>query len=174
MIDLARGIRGLAGLLMLRLRRGSPGRLPALERAIRNRFPDVREIEVRELEAMLSRDPGEQPILLDARTPEEFAVSHLPGAVLADSVERARALLAEAPSERDVVVYCSVGYRSALLARELAGDGHRRVSNLRGSIFAWANAGLPVHRAGRPVSDVHPYDARWGRFLRPELRAKSP
>ncbi len=172
MIGLARRIHALLALLTLRFRRGSPERLPALERAIRDLFPDVHEIGVSDLAAMLSADPGERPILLDARTPEEFAVSHLPGAGLADTEERARALLAEAAPERPVVVYCSVGYRSARLARALARDTHRSVSNLGGSIFAWANAGLPVHRAGRPVAEVHPYDARWSCHLRPELRAK--
>jgi hypothetical protein len=70
-----------------------------------------------------------------------------------------------------VVVYCSVGWRSAALADRLLAAGLDDVHNLRGSIFDWANKGLPLVRDGEPAREVHPYGRLWGLLLRPELRA---
>ena len=69
-----------------------------------------------------------------------------------------------------MVVYCSVGYRSAELARKLTARGHANVANLEGSLFAWANEGRPVYAGTRLADRVHPYDAAWGSLLKPELR----
>ena len=37
--------------------------------------------------------------------------------------------------------------------------------NLEGSIFAWANEGLPVYRGETEVDEVHPFDDSWGTLL---------
>ena len=113
-------------------------------------------------------------VLLDARGPDEYAVSHLPGARRVDPDADAAALgsaLADVDRRRPVVVYCSVGARSAAVARRLRKAGFERVENLRGSIFRWANEGRPVVRDGEVVGEVHPFDAVWGRLLDPEHRA---
>lgn len=111
------------------------------------------------------------PTLLDARAPAEYAVSHLPGARHLPPDTEEFAALADLPRETPLVTYCSVGYRSAAMARRLRAAGFTHVENLEGSIFAWANEGRPVFRAGTEVHEVHPYDALWGRLLTPELRA---
>ena len=72
-----------------------------------------------------------------------------------------------------IVTYCSVGYRSSAVAERLEEQGYTRVWNLEGSIFEWANQGLPVVRDGEEVSQVHPYNRRWGRLLDKQLRAYS-
>jgi rhodanese-related sulfurtransferase len=103
-------------------------------------------------------------VLLDARTQSEFDISHLAGAsrVDPDSDE-----LDPAPvlGETLVVVYCSVGYRSAAVARRLDAAGFRHVYNLEGGIFQWANEGRAVYRGGKRVEEVHPYNRAWGRLL---------
>ncbi|WP_022834878.1 rhodanese-like domain-containing protein [Salisaeta longa] len=112
------------------------------------------------------------PVLLDARTPEEFAVSHLPGARRIDpGATNYKALQDTLARDTPVVVYCSVGYRSAGVVQQLRQQGFTNVYNLRGSIFQWANEGRPVYRRGRRVQAVHPYDATWGRLLADSLRA---
>jgi 3-mercaptopyruvate sulfurtransferase SseA len=63
-----------------------------------------------------------------------------------------------------VIVYCSVGYRSARLAQRLRARGYE-VSNLEGSIFEWANEDRALYQGDRRVSGVHPYDSTWGRLL---------
>lgn len=118
------------------------------------------------------------PLLLDARTADEYAVSHLPGAVRvepdapADRLAARLATLRGTDAARPVVVYCSVGWRSAGVADRLRQAGAGDVRNLDGSVFRWALEGRPlVGPDGRPVRRVHPFDAVWGQLLRPDLRA---
>ncbi|MFT5049490.1 MAG: rhodanese-related sulfurtransferase [Chlamydiales bacterium] len=138
--------------------------LGATKHRIRAQFPDVARISVAELERRLGQ-PGSAPILLDIRAEREFAVSHLQGAQRADNAESARAWLGDSPMEREIVVYCSVGQRSAYMAQELARRGYTNVRNLEGSLFEWANTGRPVYRGPELAHSVHPYDKKWGRLL---------
>lgn len=137
---------------------------------VRDRFPDVAQLSVAELERWVAGEAGSRPVLLDARSTEEYAVSHLPGAlslpVKTVTDETLRELAASAP----YVVYCSAGYRACELARRLHQAGIHQVQNLEGGIFAWANAGHPVHRAGQPVQAVHAYHRLFSRLLKPERR----
>lgn len=127
----------------------------------------VAHIEVDELHTALER--GEPPLLIDARAPEEYAVSHLPGA---RNLTRAGEVGVD--KETAIVVYCSVGVRSAILAKALQEDGFRRVRNLRGSIFAWANKGYPLQRGEAGAKMVHPYDKQWGTLLNRDLHQYHP
>ena len=152
-----------------------PGSLAwrAVDRDLAARFPDVPTTTTAALAARVER--GEVPVLLDARAPAEFAVSHLPGARRVDPDADARALaaaLADVDRQRPVVVYCSVGVRSARVTQRLQEAGFTSVANLEGSVFAWANEGRPLVTAGGPAETVHPYDAVWGRLLAPDRRAE--
>ncbi|XPM53851.2 MAG: rhodanese-like domain-containing protein [Leptolyngbya sp. IPPAS B-1204] len=142
----------------------------AVKALISAQFPQVQQISIAELANWLQQSP--QLLLLDTRTPEEYGISHLPNAILApENLEElpSRGWLQDTP----IVTYCSVGYRSAKVADQLQQMGYRPVWNLDGSIFAWANAGYPVYRDGEVVQQVHPYNARWGMLLKPELHCMS-
>lgn len=155
--------------------------LAQVQAEVRAQFPDVARVSTGELAAWLADGSHSAPLLLDARTREEFDVSHLPGAVfLPHDAGALPEPSAAGAAERTVVVYCSVGYRSAMLARRLSEAGYADVRNLEGSIFKWANEGRALARAGAgdaegageaPATAVHPYNAEWGRLLAPELRS---
>jgi phage shock protein E len=75
-------------------------------------------------------------VLLDVRSPEEFAAGHLPGAVNIP-VGEVRARVAElGPRSRPVVTYCRSGGRSARAAATLRELGFEKVLNL-GPKAAW-------------------------------------
>ena len=135
----------------------------SLKRTIRSRYPEVRQISTEALHAAIVR--GDPPLLIDARSAVEYQVSHLQGARRAETAAQAVKALAREPKDRAIVVYCSVGYRSSALGRELLRSGHTQVANLKGSIFEWANKGFPVYRGTEPASVVHPYDTSWGTLL---------
>ncbi len=139
---------------------------------IQRDWPGVPQMTTEELARRLA-SPDERPVLLDARSRDEFAVSHLPGAVWAGTPAQIRKVLGEAPKVRAVVLYCSVGVRSSKAAATLTKDGRGNVFNLRGSIFQWANEGRPIERDGMPAKAVHPYNRKWGELLDPKLRAES-
>lgn len=135
-----------------------------LDRWIRWRFPDVAAISCQELAAVLAR-AGPVPLLIDARGAEEFVVSHLAGARRLETVVAIEAEGLE-PGQ-SIVVYCSVGYRSALLARSLQQAGFSDVRNLEGSLFRWANLALPLAGSTPGQRRVHPFHPCWGLLLEP-------
>lgn len=151
---------------------GQPAGLAELKREIAARYPTVPWVEGATLARWMARPEAERPHLLDVRTAEEFAVSHLRGAV---RVDPDRPALGAIPDDgRPVVVYCSVGWRSGTLGAQLVERGLERVYNLEGGIFGWANAGRPIWAEGRRAALVHPYDEEWGRLLRAPLRWTRP
>ena len=142
---------------------------------IRKEYPDVKGISVREFARIwkpgMKSDASKLPLLIDVRKPAEFEVSHIRGAKNAPSPEAIKGLLRDVPKDREIVVYCSIGVRSAKMAKELASMGYRNVRNLEGSVFEWANTGHPVFRGDKRVHEVHPFDEEWGRMLRRDLWA---
>ena len=105
-------------------------------------------------------------LILDAREPVEYAVSHIPGAVQIDPKGKLPAWIDEVPRARQVTVYCSVGYRSENLARRLEEAGFTKVSNLYGSIFDWVDRGLPLEDSdGNATHRIHTYNQRWSRLV---------
>ncbi len=146
----------------------------ATESMIARDFPNTPTISTDSLAAWIADDARTSPILLDAREPDEYAVSHLADArhVSPDaSSESLQALLSDVSKDRAVVVYCSVGYRSAKVTQRLREAGFSDVQNLGGSIFRWANEGRAVVRGDSTVREVHPFDATWGRLLDSSLRS---
>ncbi len=89
------------------------------------------------------------PILLDVREPEEFVgeLGHVRGSLLVplDALEHRLPKLA-GYVDRDLVVVCRAGARSASAGAMLRRAGFGRVFNLRGGMLAWVAAGLPVER----------------------------
>lgn len=150
----------------------SPSSLDSLQQEIRRLYPDVSQISPEQLEAW--QEQGPPPLIVDTRAAEEYEVSHLAGAHSAPDLVSAKALLAEADADRPVVLYCSVGYRSARLAHRLGEEGFEKIYNLEGSIFRWVNSGRTVVRreggSEVPVEEVHPYGAPWGRLLEEQYR----
>ena len=145
--------------------------LDGIKDLVRKRFPEVRQLPTRELAAWLADTNRPQPVLLDVRQADEFAVSHLAGARQVAPDAKADALKALVATNQTVVVYCSVGYRSSELARRLMKNGITNVFNLEGSIFQWANEGRALAGTNGPAAKVHPYNDRWGALLKPEVRA---
>ncbi len=148
-------------------------RWTTLRQAIRATYPDVQPLSTDSLAAWLDADRP-APLLLDVRTEDEYAVSHLAGARRLDPETTDFSALGDLPKDAPVVTYCAVGYRSAEMARRLQQAGFTNVQNLEGSLFAWANEGRPVYRDGQAVRQVHPYDAVWGHLLHEDLRAPLP
>ncbi len=81
-------------------------------------------------------------LLLDVRTPEEFASGHIPGAVNI-SLQTLQSRLGSIPSDQPVVIYCRSGNRSATAAQLLADAGYQNIYDM-GGILAWQSAGLPI------------------------------
>lgn len=117
------------------------------------RFPGVADvaalpaIDAAELATRIRS--GAAPVLLDVREPEEFVgeLGHIEGSLLVplDALEhRLPKLLGY--HDREVVVVCRAGARSASAGAILRRAGFARVLNLSGGMLQWHHAGLPVQR----------------------------
>ena len=95
--------------------------------------------------AALRADP--QAVLVDVRTPQEFAEGHLPGAVNVE-LDRLEALAPTALPDRNahLLVYCHSGNRSSFAVQILERMGYTRLVNMVGGIAAWSGEGYPVTR----------------------------
>ena len=144
---------------------------PEVLEDIRARYPEVQQLSTDSLASWLDAGDKKQPILLDIREENEYAVSHLAGARHLPPDATDFSLLDGVPRDTPLVLYCSVGYRSSKMAQQLQEMGFTDVSNLEGSIFTWANEGRPVIHEGEPVHAVHPYNKVWGMLLKKELRS---
>ena len=107
-------------------------------RSIESR-PDLTETTERLSPAVAAERVAASAVLLDVRTPGEYAHKHVAGSVsvpLNKLIERA----GELPTTRPVIVYCAGGYRSAIAASVLHRLGFGHVSEIAGGIAAWETA----------------------------------
>jgi len=101
---------------------------------------ELGEIYPEDLKPRLDR--GERIFILDVREPEEVAVAAFPRAThipVGDVPSR----LSELDPDRETVVVCHHGIRSAQVAVYLARMGFERVYNLVGGIDAWSSSVAP-------------------------------
>ena len=78
---------------------------------------------------------GEDFLLLDVRTPGEYAADAIEGSRLLP-VQELSSRVRELPRDKEIIVYCRVGNRSAFAAAHLARLGYT-VMNLEGGILSW-------------------------------------
>jgi rhodanese-related sulfurtransferase len=135
-------------------------------------WPEVPQMSTRELAERMTAG-NESALLIDVRTREEYEVSHLPGAIWAETPTQIASAVSRASDRQPVVLYCSVGVRSSKAAAQLMRSGRTNVFNLKGSIFEWANEDRPLTANGRPAHVVHPYNQRWGVLLDSRLHPTS-
>jgi rhodanese-related sulfurtransferase len=84
------------------------------------------------------------PVLVDVRTPSEYASGHVPHAINIPLSEVAHRLTELVPhKEQSVVLYCEQGGRALKAAAILVSAGFPKVQHLRGDMSAWRAAGFP-------------------------------
>lgn len=134
----------------------------SVDRKIAEEFPSVRFISTDDLMGLTA--VGEAvPRIFDVREADEYSVSHLAEAINFSTAEDIAAAVPD--KEAEIVVYCSVGYRSAAVADELKDLGYSNVRNLQHSLFEWAEKDFPMVNSQGDVDKVHPYNRAWGTLL---------
>ena len=91
---------------------------------------------------MLSNGHG---ILLDVRTPAEFAEGHLQGAINIDyNNDGFAAALDTLDKNKQYEVYCRSGHRSGESAEMMSKKGFKKIYDLEGGILKWQEKGYEV------------------------------
>ncbi len=97
--------------------------------------------EISVSEALAKKDAG--AFILDVRQPEEWNEFHVPGAILIPLGELA-SRVNELPRDREVLVICRTGHRSAQGRDILLSAGFTQVTSIAGGITQWKAAGYPT------------------------------
>ena len=89
-----------------------------------------------------SRIKDTSVILIDVRTPAEFAAGHIEGALNIDFESGTFASdVQKLDKTKRYAVYCRSGNRSGQATALMAKDGFTSIFNLSGGVIDWANAG---------------------------------
>ena len=99
--------------------------------------------EVTPTEALQMRAAGDVAFL-DVREPNEWHLGHGPGAVHIPRGQLETNLEQRLPRDREIVIYCASGNRSALAADTMQQMGYRRVSSMSGGWRDWVQSGGDV------------------------------
>lgn len=153
--------------------------LDTVHQSIAAQYPAVEHVTPQQLALM----PKSTVILFDTRQEDEFAVSHLAGAIRIPPdlpPEQFIAQYADSLDGKAAVFYCSVGARSSEFADRVQNDlvaaGTVKVANLQKGLFGWHNEDLPqVDASGQDTDFIHPFNGFWGRLIkRSQLIAQEP
>lgn len=91
---------------------------------------------------------GGEVVVIDVRTPEEFASGHIPNARNIDIKEDSfNKKIAELDIDENYIINCQMGGRSSRATARMEEIGFKNVKNLIGGITAWKEAGLPVEKS---------------------------
>lgn len=101
-----------------------------------NRQPPFNEATPREISARLTT--GDDLLLIDVREPSEVQVAAIDGAE-SYPMSRAGEWIDSLPRDRELVIVCHHGARSAQVAYALAQRGYSNVTNLTGGIDRWSD-----------------------------------
>lgn len=91
-------------------------------------------------------------ILIDIREDHEWLTGHIPSAIHLKRGNLTTEISQIVPDKnQEIILYCAIGFRSALSALELENIGYTNVYSLYGGIIRWDDLGLTVEM---PFSNV--------------------
>ena len=121
---------------------------------LRRQFPNTPTMNTSDFSEIIK--DNENILILDCRRPDEHEISKIPGAKNVHfrcSDEELKETLKEVDDKTQIISYCSLGYRSAIITdrirEQIQNDSSiqatsDKVYNLEGSIFKWANENRPL------------------------------
>src|SRR5262245_43230845 len=146
--------------------------LDLLENVVESKFP-ILHLTWQDLKREIQSADSSRYVLFDTRARAEYQTSHIRSAIQVDPQLPAADFIrvyGDTLKGKDVVFYCSVGYRSSIFALRVEAEalkaGARSIANLRGGIFRWYNEANPVVDAHGETDEIHPYDSMWGMLVR--------
>ena len=108
--------------------------------------PDsTKVVSISAVELHERRESEAAPVVIDVRTPDEYASGHIPGAVNVPFDQVAQRI-AEIDAPHGVALYCMVGPRARKGESALLAAGYEKIFHLEGGLAAWQAADLPIER----------------------------
>jgi rhodanese-related sulfurtransferase len=111
----------------------------------------IRETTPKEVQVRIG-EAGRDWLLIDVREQDEYRGGHLPGAVgCGRGILEYHIAEIEPDPEKEIVLYCRGGQRSALAADSLRQMGYRNVSSMIGGFRRWSEERRPITDEDRMV-----------------------
>ena len=121
---------------------------------------DVNEISVRDIKT------DKSIYFIDTRSLDEYNVSHIKGAIWCGYSNFNTKCLKNISKKSNIIVYCSVGYRSEKITEKLQKYGYTNTLNLYGGIFEWVNENHEiVDNSNLATTKIHAFNQDWGKWL---------
>lgn len=98
-------------------------------------------VTVKDLQALITTD--KKPLIVDVRTPEEYAAGHIEGAKLVP-LQTLEKDIAGIKKDQEIYLICRSGNRSAQAYTILAGMGYKDLKNVTGGMIEWEKAGYKI------------------------------
>lgn len=112
-----------------------------------NQSEPYRELGPIECRKILEGADQDTCIILDVRTPEEYARGHIRGSANENFFSPDfRNIISNLDRDKKYVVYCAQGTRGSRTMNLMRDLGFSNVTNIRGGFSAWQDAGLPVEK----------------------------
>lgn len=102
----------------------------------------IKELEATELAQRLN-EQTEDIHVIDVREMNEFTAGTMPGARVIPMAS-VPVRLHELQQDKELIIICRSGARSAQVCMFLQQQGYENVFNLRGGLMSWARSGLPI------------------------------
>jgi rhodanese-related sulfurtransferase len=109
---------------------------------LRRSLSGVTDVEPRQATRLLNT---EDAIMVDIRSEKEYRKSHITNAIHLEATRDVSSALNKY-RDKPLIVYCNSGNKSIGICGKLHKQGFTTVYNLRGGLFAWQKAELPVSR----------------------------
>jgi rhodanese-related sulfurtransferase len=116
-------------------------------------FPSVKDLSPLDVMKRMEKEPV---LFVDVREPAEMEVSMIQGAITKEAFLKDKLKY----TNRTIVAYCTISYRSGLFAQEMEKQGFQ-IYNLKGGILAWVFEGGKVFDSNGETKRVHVYGEKW-------------
>ena len=106
--------------------------------------------------------------ILDSRELNEYQVSHIEAALLVGFDKFSMDSISELVENKNspIVVYCTLGIRSEVIADKLIKAGYNNVKNLYGGICEWSNKDYKVIDSTQTTTkNIHTFSKEWNKWL---------
>ncbi|MBC8073063.1 MAG: molybdopterin-synthase adenylyltransferase MoeB [Deltaproteobacteria bacterium] len=121
--------------------------MPSFQELLSQVKSHIREISVEDTKARVQDGRDAAPVLIDVRERDEYEQGFVPGAQwIPRGFLELKIEDAVPERERELILYCAGGTRSALAAQSLQSLGYQKVSSMAGGFRAWKNAGYNFDR----------------------------
>lgn len=107
--------------------------------------------------------------ILDTRSEKEFSVSSIKDSRYINYKRFKLQDVEDIPKNAEIIVYCTIGFRSEKIGEKLIKSGYSNVKNLYGGIIKWVNDDHNIYSDNNKTLKLHTYSPGWAKYLNNDI-----